>query len=130
MVIMLFLQRLERKKRRRIIQLESTGPLKKKMPMREYTRVQRRNGVQEIEKNLALSAANGFCKEHGYSMKKLEEKRLYLFDEEALFAVPSEMKPDGLKNDMATLPIPVLVLKRVDGKIVVEPTKHTEKCLK
>ena len=100
------------------------------MPMREYTRVQRRNGVQEIEKNLALSAANGFCKEHGYSMKKLEEKRLYLFDEEALFAVSSEMKPDGLKNDMATLPIPVLVLKRVDGKIVVEPTKHTEKCLK
>lgn len=98
--------------------------------MSKPIRVQKMSGVQGIEKALALNAADAFCKTNGYSMQKLKEKRLYVFDEEAVFAAPRNVKPDGLKNDLETRPIPVLVLKYIEGDIVIEKTEYTDSFLK
>lgn len=92
--------------------------------------IQKKNGVDGIEKAMALSVSASYCKENGYSIDKLENKRLYVFENEAFFAAPSQLKANGLVNDMETRPVPVLILKFEDGKILFEKTEHTDSYLK
>ena len=83
-----------------------------------------------IQRALALAYAKPFCKEKGFSFEKLEKQRFIAMQESVIFAAPSNVKPDGLRNDIETQPIPTLLVKLKDGKIVCEATEHAEKHLK
>jgi hypothetical protein len=43
-----------------------------------------------------------------------------------VFAAPSKEPQDGLKNDIATQPIPVLLAKMENGEIVFLQTEYTK----
>ena len=47
-----------------------------------------------------------------------------------IFAQPTGVKPDGLCNDIASQPLPTLILSLdANEHIKVEPTEHTQKYL-
>ena len=92
-------------------------------------RVQRPSGVQGLEKALALQASSEYCKKHGLSEDKLGRQRLYFIGDTAIFAAPSNVEPDGLKNDIATQPLPVLIVEVNDGALVFRQTEHTQEYL-
>jgi len=83
-----------------------------------------------IQRALALEVAKPFCKENGFSFEKLEKQRVIVMNDSVVFAAPSNVKPDGLRNDIATQPIPTILVKIEDGGIVCEATEHAKKYLK
>lgn len=92
-------------------------------------RVQRASGVQGLEKTITLQAAHEYCQNNGLSMTKLRSQLLHFIDNAAIFAAPSDEKPDGLRNDIATQPLPVLIIEDQDGTLVFHQTEHTQKYL-
>ena len=92
-------------------------------------RVQRQSGVQGLEKKLALQASHEYCKNHGLSEDKLRKQLLHFIDDAAIFAAPSNVEPDGLRNDIATQPLPVLIIEVRDGTLVFRQTEYTQKYL-
>ncbi len=92
-------------------------------------RVQTPNGVQGIEKLVALQAVSEYCRSNGLSLAKLKDQKFYIFEDCMIFAQPSDVKPDGLRNDLATQPRPTLVLKEGSGGLQIEATEHTRKYL-
>ena len=92
-------------------------------------RVQRASGVQGLEKAITLQAAHEYCQNNGLSEAKLRDQLLHFVDNAAIFAAPSNVKPDGLRNDIATQPLPVLIIENQDGTLVFRQTEHTRKYL-
>lgn len=92
-------------------------------------RVQRASGIQGLEKALALQASSEYCKKHGLSEDKLSKQLLHFIDNTAIFAAPSNVTPDGLRNDIATQPLPVLIIEVNDGALVFKQTEYTRKYL-
>lgn len=62
-------------------------------------------------------------------MLKLSNQRFDLIYDIACFSQPSDVVPDGLTNDMETMPMPTLVIKRDGDDIVIEQTEYTKKYL-
>ena len=94
------------------------------------TRYNAQNKTRVLQKAFAVEYAKQYCMQRGLSKDKLAKQRLEFVDGAAIFAQPSGVKPNGLMNDMATMPFPTLIIT-VDGeRLKVETTEHTEKYLK
>lgn len=83
-----------------------------------------------LRKAMALELAKDFCKKHGYNSMRLATQRYAELPSCVCFAQPTGIKPDGLRNDIATQPLPTLIIRQVDGRITFETTEHTDKYLK
>ena len=94
------------------------------------TRVQSASGIQGLEKAITLQAAHEYCEKNGLSEAKLSKQLLHFIDNVAIFSAPSDVVPDGLRNDIATQPIPVLIIEEKDGNLVFRQTEHTKKYLR
>lgn len=92
-------------------------------------RVHRPKGIQGIEKAIALQAVEPFCASNGISVKKLSQQIYDVYDDVAIFSAPSEVKSDGLRNDMAARPVPVLIVERKNETLVIRKTEHTAEYL-
>lgn len=88
-------------------------------------RVHRPNGIQGIEKVIALHALDSYCQRNDLSMDKLSNQIYDIYGDVAIFSAPSRIVPDGLRNDMQTLPIPVLIVEYRDNELCVKETEHT-----
>jgi hypothetical protein len=87
---------------------------------------------EATKRALALAVAKEYCKINNLSYDKLCKQRFYLVNQSAIFAQPSSFKSpsgSGLTNDMATMPMPTLILKNNDDVITIEETEHTRKYL-
>lgn len=84
---------------------------------------------QNLRKAMAIELAKAYCAKLGYNPEKVNSQRYCELPGCVLFAQPSGIKPDGLKNDIATQPLPTLILKTVNGALAFETTEHTKKYL-
>lgn len=91
--------------------------------------VLQRKAETDFQRAMALNLSKQYCKENGLSYDKLQKQRFDFFDGVAWFSQPSDIVPLGLINDMETMPMPTLVLKRDGEKIIFEQTEHTKKYL-
>jgi len=86
--------------------------------------------AKPLQRALAEACAAGYCREHGLSVDKLKAQRFETIADMMVFAQPTGVVPDGLRNDIATRPIPTLLIRLDEsGNLVVESTPHTEKYL-
>ena len=92
-------------------------------------RVHRPKGIQGIEKVIALQAVKPFCASHDLSIEKLSKQIYDVYDDVAVFSAPSCVNPDGLKNDLAARPVPVLIMERKNEALEIRQTEHTKKFL-
>lgn len=81
----------------------------------------------ELQKALAIEFIKQYCIENNLSLEKLKKQRFELSYNECGFFQPSGVKPNGLLNDMETLPIPTLIIKHEDNQLLIEETEYTEK---
>ena len=80
-------------------------------------------------RTMALNLAKQYCEDNQLSYEKLSKQRFDILYDIASFSQPSDVKPNGLLNDMATMPFPTLVIKTKDDEIVFEQTEYTQKYL-
>ncbi len=99
------------------------------MSPKQEQRYGQMKAAKELTKAMAVAIATQYCRENGLSVEKLQKQRFECFENIAWFSQPSGIKPNGLLNDMQTMPFPTLVLKSQDGKLVVEQTEHTRRFL-
>ncbi|MDR3344800.1 MAG: hypothetical protein LBT21_04325 [Oscillospiraceae bacterium] len=68
-----------------------------------------------------------YCRNHGLSEDKLRHQRVSWSKEGAVFGDPSSntVKPEGLTNDLDTLPAATLLVEITPKGIVFEETPHT-----
>lgn len=90
-------------------------------------RVHRPRGIEGVEKTIALQAVKPYCQANGLSIAKLGRQIYDVFDDAAAFLAPTGVKPDGLRNDLATQPVPVLIMEGNNGELVIRQTEHTAK---
>lgn len=84
----------------------------------------------ELQKALAIEYVKKFCVEQNLSLQKLQTQKFVLSGNECAFAQPSDITPDGLINDGATMPKVTLVIKYEDKLLKIEETEYTKKFLK
>ena len=82
-----------------------------------------------LHKAMALEIAGKYCDAHNLSTEKLDKQKFFLAYETATFAQPSDVEPNGLLNDIETVPKPTLILKLNSDGLVVEETEYTRKYL-
>ena len=87
-------------------------------------------GTQTLLKSLATEYALSYCRKKGLATEKLLKQRFDVVDHHAIFSQPSGVKPDGLANDMVTMPFPTLMITCDDDGLHIETTEYTEKYLK
>ena len=86
--------------------------------------------VKSLQRAMAEACAADYCRKHGLSLEKLKTQRFETIADMMVFAQPTGVIPDGLRNDIATRPLPTLVIRLDDsGNLVIEGTSHTEKYL-
>ena len=91
--------------------------------------IQQRKSERDLQKKMALNLSKRYCQEHGLSFEKLKKQTFEFINGIAFFMQPSEVVPNGLLNDMETMPMPTLILKIADDDIVFEQTEYTKKYL-
>lgn len=84
---------------------------------------------KELQKALAIAFVTPFCLENNLSLKKLQSQKFVLSCNECAFAQPSDIKSNGLSNDMETLPKVTLIIRMEDGKLEIEETEYTKEFL-
>ena len=83
-----------------------------------------------LQRAMAEAVASTYCRDHNLSMAKLKTQRFETVADMMVFAQPTGVAPDGLRNDIETRPIPTLVIRLSDdGKLQVEGTPHTTQYL-
>lgn len=87
-------------------------------------------GSCEIQKPQALRIAEEYCRQNGISYDKLKNQRFERLSNFWCFLQPSNVEPQGLKNDMETMPKVTLILKIKDEKFYFEQTEYTAEYLK
>lgn len=99
--------------------------------MQEYQveRQKRQQEEKKLKKAMAFQIAEEFCKKNSLSVEKLKQQRFDWIYGVAVFSQPSEVVPNGLTNDMETMPMPTLILKADDKDIEFEQTEYTQKYL-
>ena len=86
--------------------------------------------TKPLQRVMAEAAVAGYCKEHNLSIEKLKTQRFETIADMMMFAQPTGVKPDGLRNDIETRPFPTLVIKLdEEGRLTIEETPHTAKYL-
>lgn len=85
---------------------------------------------ERLQRLLALEFAKPFCEQHGYSFEKLKKQRFLFCNCTAGFAQPSGVKPNGLCNDMDTMPIPTLAIRLEGDRLTIEAFEAAEKYLR
>ena len=88
-------------------------------------RVHRPDGIQGIEKMIALRAVESYCNHHGLSVEKLKHQIYDVYGDVAVFSAPSNVQPDGLRNDLASRPIPILIMENSGKGLIIRQTEHT-----
>ena len=86
--------------------------------------------TKRLIRALVLEQVKVYCEKHQLSFLALEEQRFDVILDSAIFSQPSDVKPDGLANDMDTMPFPTLIIQ-LDGEIIrINQTEHTQKYLR
>ena len=87
-------------------------------------------GTKPLQRAMAEAVVAGYCKEHNLSTEKLKAQRFETIADMMIFAQPTGVQPDGLRNDIDTRPYPTLIIRLDgDGHLVIEETQHTAKYL-
>ena len=94
---------------------------------RPSVRVHRPGGIVGVEKTMALRTVEKYCADHGLSVDKLRSLIFDISDNVAMFMAPSEIKPNGLLNDMASQPRLVLAIEDMNGDLHIRQTEYTSK---
>lgn len=94
--------------------------------MEKVSKIKLENALQRA---LAIQFVQGYCKENNLSLNKLKEEQFYLMYNECLFAHSSDIEPDGLLNDMETIPKVTLVIKHENNILFIEQTEYTKEFL-
>ena len=63
-------------------------------------------------------------------MQKLKNQIFELSYDACGFLQPSDVVPEGLVNDRETMPKPTLIIKNVNGQLVIKSTEYTKIYLK
>lgn len=86
--------------------------------------------AKPLVRAMAEYCAEAYCKANNLSVEKLRSQRFEIIADQMVFAQPTDVKPDGLCNDLDTQPYPTLIL-RLDshGAIQIETTDYTRKYL-
>ena len=75
---------------------------------------------------MALQCAEPYCEKYGLSVEKLKDQKFEVIPDEIFFAQPTGIEPDGLRNDLETVPYPTLIMRLdEDGKICFQETAYT-----
>lgn len=78
------------------------------------------------KKREIIKIAEEYCQKNGLSLDKLHKQVFAYSEERSIFAERiEESKPDGIKNDMESLPIPTLIVEKNNGKYNVIETEST-----
>ena len=86
--------------------------------------------TKPLQRAMAEAVVAGYCKEHNLSLEKLKTQRFETIADMMMFAQPTGIQPDGLRNDIETRPYPTLVIKLDNsGQLLIEETQHTAKYL-
>lgn len=85
---------------------------------------------KELQRILALEYVKDYCIKNGLSIEKLKEQRFELSYNECGFFQKSNVKPEGLSNDNATMPNLTLLIRNSEGSLIIEETEFTEIYLK
>lgn len=84
---------------------------------------------RELEKALAIEFLYNYCKKNKLSIVKLKKEIFNLSYNQCGFYHASDIKPNGLLNDIETQPKPTLIIEYEDGELVVKETEYTKKIL-
>lgn len=93
------------------------------------TRVHKQGGIQGVEKLLAIQAVADYCTANGLSVDKLSKQIYDVYFDTAMFSAPSGVSSDGLRNDIASQPLPVLIMEGRGDNLIIRQTEHTKKYL-
>ena len=86
--------------------------------------------TKPLQRAMAEMCVVDYCREHDLSLDKLKTQRFETIADMMIFAQPTGVAPDGLCNDIATRPIPTLIIRLDEsGNLVVEGTQHTKEYL-
>lgn len=94
--------------------------------MKEASKMKLENALQRA---LAMEFVYGYCEKNNLSIEKLKKEEFYLMYNECAFAHPSDVEPNGLLNDMETMPKVTLVIKHEDNILSIEQTEYTKEFL-
>lgn len=93
-------------------------------------KINQRKMEREFQRALAIEYSKKYCLNEKLSIEKLSREEFYFSCNECVFAHPSEIKPDGLKNDIETQPKATLVIKYEKGELFIEQTEYTKEFLR
>lgn len=68
-----------------------------------------------------------YCNQNGICVNKLRTQRTQLIDGKVYYLQDNGVSPDGLRNDLATMPYPTLI---VNTDYSVSETEYTDKYLR
>lgn len=75
---------------------------------------------------MALQCAEPYCEKYGLSVEKLKSQEFAVILGTIYFAQPTGIEPDGLRNDLETVPYPTLIMRLdEDGNIRFQETAYT-----
>lgn len=92
-------------------------------------RVDKWNTERELQRALAIEFVRDYCKENKISIEKLEKEIFDLSYQVCGFLHQSDIEPDGLLNDMETMPKPTLTIRYGNNKLSIEQTEFTKEFL-
>lgn len=83
----------------------------------------------KLQKALAFEVAKDYCKKNNLSLEKLKDQRIEIIKSTLFFSQSRNIQPDGLKNDLDTMPIPTLIITTDGDGLKIEQTEYTKKYL-
>lgn len=92
-------------------------------------RINKKEIENKLQKALAIEYLRNYCKENKISIEKLNNEIFQLSYNECGFFHPSNIEPNGLLNDMETLPKATLVIRYENGELFIEQTEYTKEYL-
>lgn len=83
----------------------------------------------KLQKALAIEYLREYCSENKISIEKLKNEIFQLSYNQCGFFHPNDIEPNGLLNDIDTLPKTTLVIRYEEGKLLIEQTEFTTEYL-
>ncbi len=96
----------------------------------DITKVNKWKMEKELQKLLAIEFVKEYCHKNNLSLQKLKNQIFELSYDACGFLQPSDVVPEGLVNDRETMPKPTLIIKNVNGQLVIKSTEYTKIYLK